>query len=219
MERRQRRLGNPSRFALKAEVLPMHGFWKRMAFFPLFAAGCVEPAPEPIAASTVADNVPKAAPKQEPVSCTIKGEPTCQLGETPKITVMLTSRTDDGGAMSAVLKHDRRRQWSTTAADLRSAGLDMVDRLEEAVTEQLPAGKATKYVSVTVVEGGTHGGDPPRHHEQPSDRPLRTDEMNLVRDTALQELARRRKLVEEHFTALRAALKQLFPMEKVGGTP
>ena len=34
-------------------------------------------------------------------------------------------------------------------------------------------------------------------------------------DTAIQELARRRKLVEEHFAALHAAMDHVFPMEKV----
>jgi len=71
--------------------MPMR-LWILVASFPLLAAGCAEPSPEPVAAG--ATPVPRGAPKREPVGCTIKGDLTCESGKAPKITVSLTNQTD-----------------------------------------------------------------------------------------------------------------------------
>jgi hypothetical protein len=76
----------------------MRSVWIVAASLPLLVAGCAEPAPEPAAASNApaagAAPVPMAASVREPVGCTIKVEPTCELGEAPEITISLTNQTD-----------------------------------------------------------------------------------------------------------------------------
>lgn len=55
------------------------------ALLLMFAAGCSDRAPEPVA---------RAVPNGNPVGCIIRGEPTCELGKAPKIAVALTNQTD-----------------------------------------------------------------------------------------------------------------------------
>src|SRR6185369_9287213 len=55
----------------------MRSVWILVGSLPLWAAGCTEPSPE-----------------REPVGCTIKGNPTCELGKAPEITVALTNQSD-----------------------------------------------------------------------------------------------------------------------------
>lgn len=74
----------------------MRSVWLVTGLLPMFVVGCTEPAPEPVAASNApaAAPVPEPAPKREPVGCTIKGDPTCELGKAPKITVALINQSD-----------------------------------------------------------------------------------------------------------------------------
>lgn len=69
----------------------MRSVWLVAILLSVLAAGCIEPAPEQVAAT----NAPAApVPKREPVGCTIKGEPTCELGKAPELAVTLTNQTD-----------------------------------------------------------------------------------------------------------------------------
>src|SRR3990170_1522626 len=73
----------------------MRSVWLVTALLPMLVLGCAESAPEQAHESTAAAApVPNAAPQREPVGCTIKGEPTCELGKAPKIAVALTNQTD-----------------------------------------------------------------------------------------------------------------------------
>jgi hypothetical protein len=129
--------------------------------------------------------------------------------------VALPDAAFDGGGMSAPFRFDRLRDWCRTTESFRSAGLEMLNRLEQEMKMQIPAGNATKQVFVTIVEGGEHGGDPPRYYEQPIERSLRSDEIELVMDAARQEVSRRRTLLQDHFRAMHMAMQNVFPMTDV----
>lgn len=80
--------------ALKPEGLPMRILWMVTVSVSTLILGCEEKASGPIPAPpATAAPVTKAASKRGPLGCTIKGEPTCQVGEAPKIQIALINQT------------------------------------------------------------------------------------------------------------------------------
>jgi hypothetical protein len=65
--------------------------WLLAATLAILAAGCADSTPVPVGAAAP---LPKDAAKRGPVGCAIKGDPTCEVGKAPNITVTLTNLTD-----------------------------------------------------------------------------------------------------------------------------
>lgn len=129
--------------------------------------------------------------------------------------VSLPEGAFSGGAISAALRFDRLSQWSLTADSFRSAGLKMLNQLEQEIRTQVSRGTATRRVSVTIVEGGTESWDSPRSRQQPRERPLEENERHIVIKSALREMSRRRATFEAHFSAMHTAMECVFPMATV----
>src|SRR5688572_14404597 len=68
--------------------MPMRSVWLLGA---ILATGCADSTPGRVAAAAL---VAKDSAKRGPVSCAIQGDPTCEAGKAPGITVSLTNLTD-----------------------------------------------------------------------------------------------------------------------------
>ncbi len=131
------------------------------------------------------------------------------------IQVALPEAAFDGGAMSAPLGGDQLRLWSSSVDAFRDAGLEMLDELERSIVAEIQSGAAIRMVSVTVVEGGTDGGDPPRYHEEPVERALAAEEEQAILDAMLMEVSQRRKIFRENYAGMYSALERVFPLSQL----
>ena len=62
----------------------------------VLGSGCAEPTPEPPAAdATPEPQAAAATPNRGPLACALRGEPTCELGSAPQLTVTLVNQTGE----------------------------------------------------------------------------------------------------------------------------
>lgn len=112
-----------------------------------------------------------------------------------------------------------RFQSATESAEgLRDTGLSMLHELQQAVEAGVLSGVAIRSVKKLIrTEGGTHGGDPPRHIYEHPNRPLTEAELKSVLDTARAELTRRRQILEQHHEGMYSAIAKGVPIRKLLG--
>lgn len=111
----------------------------------------------------------------------------------------------------------RVRPLSDSAESFRATCQKILDDLEQAVRSKIANDQAIAGVHITERRGGTHGGDPPYEHEKTVERALLADERKVALETALAEISRRRKTIDEHHLALHQALIELFPIHELLG--
>jgi hypothetical protein len=128
--------------------------------------------------------------------------------------VALPDKGFDHRAMPVSLIRDQFGRWSSSPEAFRGQALEMLEKLEQTMREEILSDGAISRISVTVTMGGTHGGDPPYDHEQPAERPLTDTERQTVLDAAVAEVAQRREMLEADYAEFYHALVNVFPIHE-----
>ncbi len=110
----------------------------------------------------------------------------------------------------------RVRALSDSTDSFRATCQSIVTDLEQLMANELPSARAVRSaISKEVIEVPTTPYSPPTYSDAPSDRPLKAEEWQSVLDAAREDLAERRKFIDEHYVGLHAALVALFPVHEL----